>query len=76
MWTQIIMIGISMLISYALRPKPEIPDPATLKDFDIPTASEGDIIVVVFGEEMIEAPNVIYYGDLSTQEIWSEGGKK
>lgn len=65
-----------MLISYALRPKPEIPDPATMSDFDVPTASEGDIIPVVFGEEMIDSSNVIYYGDLATSEIESEGGKK
>ncbi len=73
---QIIMLAISMLISYALRPKPEIPEQATLKDFDIPTASEGDTIAVLFGIEMIEAPNVIYYGDLATSPIYGDGGKK
>ncbi len=35
-WDQIIMIAVSLLISYATRTKPPTPRPAALEEFNVP----------------------------------------
>jgi len=67
---------ITTAISYLLAPKPEKPKPASLRDFDIPTADEDRPIPVVFGTVTITGPNTVWYGDLRTVPIKSKGGKK
>ena len=63
-------------ISYALAPKPAPPKPASLEDFDVPTAEQGREIAVVFGTVTVTGPNVIWYGNLNSAPITKEGGKK
>ncbi len=63
-------------MSVALAPKPPQPKPASLSDFDVPTAEEGRPIPVVFGTVTITGPNVIWYGNLRTEAIRKKGGKK
>lgn len=75
-WVQLAVMIVSAIISYALTPKPPQPKPAALSDFDAPTAEEGRAVPVVFGEVWLKAPNVLWYGDLSSQPIRKKGGKK
>ena len=63
-------------IAALLGPKAEGPKPATLEDFDIPKAEEGDEYGKIFGTPMIRDPQVADYGDLRTQAIKASGGKK
>ncbi len=74
--TYFIVLVVTTAISIALAPKPPTPKPATLSDFDVPTAEEGRPIPVVFGTKVIRGANVVWYGDLSTQAIRKKGGKK
>ncbi len=76
MWFQLIITIVSALLTYLLQPKPERPKPASLKDFNIPTAEEGRPIPVVFGRPTIKGANVIWYGDLGTRPIKTKSGKK
>lgn len=71
----VIMLIIALVVSYALRPKPPEPKPASLADFDVPTADEGRPIPVVFGTVTVTGPNVVWYGDLGTKAIKKSGGK-
>lgn len=73
---QIAIMIVSAVLSYALTPKPKPPKPASLDDFDLPTAEEGREIPVVFGEVWVKGPNVIWYGDLSSRAIRTKSGKK
>jgi uncharacterized membrane protein len=75
-WVQLVIMIVSALISYALAPKPPQPKPASLTDFDAPTAEEGRPIPVVFGTVWIKGPNVLWYGDLRSVPIRKKGGKK
>ena len=75
-WVQLILLVVSMIVSYALAPKPPKPAPAALKDFDIPVAEQGRPIPVVFGTVMLTGANVMWYGDLRTTAIQTKGGKK
>lgn len=76
MWFQLFILVLSVVISSLLAPKPEVPKAATFGDLKIPTATENRPIPVVFGTVWITGPNVVWYGDLSTEDVYSEGGKK
>ena len=65
---QIIVWAVTTAIAYLLAPKPDVPKPATIDDFDAPTATEDRAIPVVFGTVWITGPNVVWYGDLKTRE--------
>lgn len=72
----IAVLLVSYFVAVALAPKPPKPRPASLEDFEIPTAEQGRPIPVVFGTVLIEGSNVIWYGDLGTEPIKSKTGKK
>lgn len=75
-WGYVIVLIISVVVSYALAPKPPQPPKPSLEDFDFPTAEEGRPIPVVFGTAWISGPNILWYGDLDTEAIRVKGGKK
>lgn len=80
-WMFLARLGLGLLlsaVSYALSPKPkrEKPEAAGLDEFDLPTAEEGRPIPVVFGTVRLDAPNVVWAGDLRVQKIRKKGGKK
>lgn len=68
MWNAIIWI-ITSVISYMAQPKPEQPKPASLSEFDVPTADPNRTIPVIFGTVWIDDPNVVWYGDLNAEPI-------
>lgn len=74
-WYYIIMLVVSLAVSLAMRPKPQNAKPPALADFSVPTAEEGRDVQVIFGENWVEDPNVLYYGNLRTTPIKAEGGK-
>jgi hypothetical protein len=66
-----VWVGTAVL-AYALTPKPKIPKdraPATIDDFDFPTAEDGREIPVLFGTREVSGPNVVWFGDLRTGRI-------
>lgn len=67
---------VSFVVAYATAPKPQSQKPAGLSDIQVPTAEEGREIPVLFGTRDLNAPNVVWYGDLKTVAIKSKGGKK
>jgi len=72
----IAILIISAFISAAMIPKPEVPKPAELADFDAPTAEEGRPVPVVFGTVRITGANVLWFGQLYNEAIQKSGGKK
>jgi hypothetical protein len=75
-FTYIAILVVASFVASALAPKPPTPKPASLSDFDVPTAEEGRPIPVVFGTVTITGPNVIWYGALVAKPIRKKGGKK
>ena len=76
MWPQIVIAVVSLVLSAMLAPKPQNPKPGGLGDIKVPQAKEGGSIPVLFGTRDIEAPNVVWYGNLKTVAVKSKGGKK
>lgn len=76
MWSYIAVFIVSLVVSYAMMPKPQSQPPAGLGDINVPTAEEGREIPVLFGTRVLYGPNVVWYGDLRTEAIRKKGGKK
>ena len=72
----IAVLILAAYVSYAMAPKPQPPKPASLEDFDVPTAEQGREIPVVFGTVTVTGPNVLWYGNLRADPIVKSGGKK
>ena len=62
MWVQIVVMIVALIVSYVMRPKPTVPKPAALEDFNVPTAEDGRECSMVFGTNWIDDPNVLFYG--------------
>lgn len=77
-WAYFVAWIVLSVVAYVLTPKPKIENqpPAGLGDIKAPTAEEGREIPVLFGTRDLEAPNVVWYGDLRTMAIRKKGGKK
>lgn len=79
-WIAIAIYLIVLVIAYALQillaPKPPVPKPASLDDFNFPTADQSRPVPVIFGTVTITGPNVVWYGDLYAEPIPMPGGKK
>lgn len=75
---QLLYALVVMIISYAIQSftAPRINNAPVQQMGDVPTASEGDPIPVVFGTVTLKQPNIIWYGDPSTSPIRSQSGKK
>lgn len=57
-------------------PKAKEPKPLRLEDIESPTADEGLDIPVVFGTVVVDAPNVVWFGDLGTTPVRQKNSKK
>lgn len=65
----VLFIG-SIIAGDLLRPKPkDTSKPATLSDFNFPTADESRPIPVAWGTVKIDAPNILWYGDLQQVQL-------
>lgn len=59
------------VLSFFLKPKPRSNEqqPAGLGDFNFPTATEGRPVPLIWGTVKVNAPNVVWYGDLRPEAI-------
>src|SRR5574340_369013 len=74
MWNVIIAWVVTTVISMLLAPKPE--KPAAGEISNIPTAEAGRSISVLFGSRLIQAANVVWWGDVRTVPIKKRSGFK
>jgi hypothetical protein len=76
MWWYIAGFVVMLFATYALTPKAQSTPPPGLDQIKVPTATEGREIPVLFGCREIKSPNVVWWGNMKTNAIKSEGGKK
>lgn len=74
-WIYIAIMLVSAYISYSSMPKSQGQKPPALVEFTVPTAQEGGDVQVLHGENWVEDPNVLWFGNLRTTPIKAEGGK-
>lgn len=67
----LILFAATLVLSEVLKPKPRIENarPASLGDFQFPTATEDRVIPLIWGTVRLNSPNVIWYGDLRQRAI-------
>lgn len=77
-WWYALWAVVGFVVAYAFAPRTESPQqkPASITDFNFPTADESRAIPVVFGTVRVADPNVVWYGDLRTRAIRKKGGGK
>lgn len=66
----------SAALQVLMTPKPTKPEPASIDDFDLPIAEEGTPVPVIFGDVWIDSYQILWYGNLNTSEVKSDGSKK
>ncbi len=72
----IALLVVSYAITALMTPKPSVPKPALMEDFDLPQIDEGTPQAVVFGDVWTPDWLVLWYGDLRSSPIKSNGKKK
>lgn len=70
-----IIFIVALVLAVALAPSPPSQKPATLDEFQMPTAEPGRPVPVVFGTYVVKSPNVVWYGDLMSEPVKTSGGK-
>lgn len=73
---EIAVLIVTLILSYALRPKQQNPPPDTLSDVSVPTIEIGKPVGVAFGEVWVDDSNILWFGDLSSQPIFATSGGK
>lgn len=76
MWWLVAVFVVSLVVAYAFAPKPQAMKPPGIEEVQAPTAEEGREIPVLFGTKDMNAPNVVWYGDIRLVPIKKKGGKK
>lgn len=74
-WQYIAVLIASIVLSSILAPRPPSPAPASIGDFDLPTAEVGRPIAVIGGTYTVTGANVVWFGDYEYVAIRSRGGK-
>lgn len=69
MWITLILMVISTIVSIMFRPVPVPPAAAGFADLQVPVATAGAPIPVIFGTVLIKNPNVVWFGDLTANPI-------
>ena len=69
----IIYAVIVVILAFALQPKTPGTKPASLSDIDVPTAKQGKPIPKVFGQRILQSPNIVWYGDLGYNKVRGKG---
>ncbi|MCL2076651.1 MAG: hypothetical protein FWH15_09520 [Betaproteobacteria bacterium] len=72
---QIVIAIVSAIVAAALAPKPKVPKPASLEDFDVPQHVEGSAQIWVFGDCWIPDWFVLGIGNFRTSPIRTKSGK-
>lgn len=80
MWFLAAVFVVSAVVAYAVAslavpPSASTPPrkPAGLGDFNLPTAEEGREIPIIFGTVEQHSPNIVWYGDLKTTNLYHDG---
>lgn len=74
--TAIYFMIASLVISIALAPKIQAPEPTAFEDIDFPQSDEGTPQAVFFGDCWTGDWTVLTVTNYRTTEVKSEGGKK
>lgn len=70
------IVAFGFYVGYTMAAgRPDVKPPA-IDEFTATTASQSRPIPVLFGTRLIKSANVVWYGDVRTTAVYSEGGAK
>jgi hypothetical protein len=76
LWVWALALLVVSTAIQAILVKSQPVKPASLEDFDFPQFEEGTPQAVFFGDCWTEGWMILWYGNLRTEKIKAEGGKK
>lgn len=76
LWVWALALLVVSTAIQAILVKPQKVKPASLEDFDFPQFEENTPQAVFFGDCWTEGWMILWFGDMRTEKIKSEGGKK
>lgn len=63
-WLITVLISIALnVVAYVITPKNKAKGTSAVREIEGPTAEDGKPLAMIFGEEWIKSPNVIWTGD-------------
>ena len=72
-WEYFVYAIVMLVASYLIQRKPKTSPPQAQELQSVPTAQEGESVVVLFGTRDIKSPSVVWYGDVKTDAIKKKG---
>ena len=70
----IVLLIISTVLTLVLNPKPKVPKLLPSEIDNVPIATAGKPIPVVFGRRFVRQPNVVWWGDVEAEPITMDTG--
>ena len=65
----LVYAAIVVVLAFALQPKTPGAKPANLNEISVPTAKQGKPIPKVFGQRIVQSPNIVWYGDMGYNKV-------
>jgi len=75
-WVSLVIAVVAVILALVLRPKPAQQTPPEFEELDIPTAKQGIPIPDVHGTYTVKSSNVVWYGDIAYEPVYTEGEGK
>jgi hypothetical protein len=75
-WAYLIVAVVVVILAFVLSPKPVQNTPPEFEELDTPVAKEGIPIPVVHGTYTVKSSNVVWYGDIAYEPVYTEGEGK
>ena len=68
-WEYFVYAIVMLTVSFLLQRKPKMSPPQAQEFQEVPTAQEGESIVVLFGTRDIKSPSGVWYGEVAAEAI-------
>jgi hypothetical protein len=75
-WAALVIAVVAVILAFVLAPKPTQQTPPEFEELDVPTAKEGIPIHEIHGTYTVKSSNVVWYGDVAYEPVFTEGEGK
>jgi hypothetical protein len=75
-WAALVIAVVAVILAFVLAPKPTQQTPPEFEELDVPTAKEGIPIPEIHGTYTVKSSNVVWYGDVAYEPVFTEGEGK
>lgn len=74
-WPLVLLFVVSIVVVLAMTPQAPAAKPQSMDEGSLPMAEPGNVVPIVFGTYIVQAPNIVWFGDLDQTPIRTKSGK-